>query len=59
MLDRFIKVENHFNNVKRRLTNLKNSENKVKDIEDCQDFLSEKYELQNQKIGGIHNEINN
>ena len=59
MLDRFIKVENHFNNVKRRLTNLKNSENKVKDIEDSQDFLSEKYELQNQKTGGTHNKINN
>ena len=47
------KVENHLNNVERRLKNLKNLENKVIDLEDSQDFLFGKYELQNQKIERI------
>ena len=53
VFERLSKVENHLNNVERRLKNLKNLENKVIDLEDSQDFLFGKYELQNQKIERI------
>ena len=59
VFERLSKVENHLNNVEQRLKNLKNLENKVTDLEDSQDFLFEKYELQNQKIDRIHKKINN
>lgn len=38
--DRLSKVKNHLNNVERRLTNLPTLENKIKDLEDSQDFFS-------------------
>ena len=46
-------VENHLNDAEQRLTNLEILENKVKDLEDSQDFLSKKYEIQSKKIEGI------
>ena len=46
-------VENHLNDAEQRLTKLEILENKVKDLEDSQDFLSKKYEIQSKKIEGI------